>query len=232
MKTLKDCVTKIQKIAILCLSAILICACQGSGTGDAEQTVGNSADPAQPPPNAGNSPPTISGKPPSAINVGEAFSYTPQVADADGDALKFSIENKPGWATFDAGTGTLSGTPHDRNIGSYDLIQISVSDGYVSVSTPRFSVDVTQFAEGSVTLSWAPPARNEDGTALTDLAAYKVYYGTESRSYDNAIEIENPGIVTYVIENLSPNKYYFAMTAIDSQRVESGYSNEIAETVD
>jgi hypothetical protein len=31
---------------------------------------------------------------------------------------------------------------------------------------------------GQATLSWDPPTTNVDGTPLTDLAGYKVYYGT------------------------------------------------------
>jgi hypothetical protein len=45
-----------------------------------------------------NSEPTISGAPPNAVKTGDDYSFTPTASDADGDALTFSIDNKPNWA--------------------------------------------------------------------------------------------------------------------------------------
>ena len=42
---------------------------------------------------------------------------------------------------------------------------------------PNFNITVHQIAEGSATLSWMPPTENADGSALTDLAGYRIYYG-------------------------------------------------------
>ena len=93
------------------------------------------------------------------------------------------------------------------------------------------SVTVNQVGFGSATLSWTPPTQNTDGSPLTDLASYKIYYGNESGNYQTTIQIDNPGITIYVVENLTPNTYYFVMTAINSSGVESGFSNEASEQV-
>lgn len=37
---------------------------------------------------------------------------------------------------------------------------------------------------GKATVSWDAPTTHADGTDLTDLAGYKVYYGTASRNYN------------------------------------------------
>jgi hypothetical protein len=82
-------------------------------------------------------------------------------------------------------------------------------------------------ASGSVTLSWAAPTTREDGTPLTDLAGYYIRYGRMSKIYDEEIKIENPGIVTYVVESLHPGKWYFVASAYDSSGQESDLSNEV-----
>ena len=65
-------------------------------------------DPAPPPDNA---PPTISGNPAQYVTEGQAYSFQPSATDPDNDALTFSILNRPFWASFDTGTGALTGTP-------------------------------------------------------------------------------------------------------------------------
>src|SRR5690606_18051920 len=56
-----------------------------------------------------NSPPTISGTPATSVEEGSAYSFTPTASDPDGDALTFTIQNRPAWAAFDPATGRLSG---------------------------------------------------------------------------------------------------------------------------
>ena len=80
------------------------------------------------------------------------------------------------------------------------------------------------------TLVWNPPTANEDGTPLTGLAGYKIYYGTASRSYTQNIDVGN--ITTYTVPNLSEGvTYYFAATAYNTSQKESTYSNEISRTM-
>ena len=73
---------------------------------------------------------------------------------------------------------------------------------------------------------WTSPTQNEDGSALTDLAGFKIYYGKSSGNYSNTIRIDGSGITTYVVENLSPGAYYFAATAFSESGIESRYSGE------
>ncbi|MEW6053690.1 MAG: DUF1566 domain-containing protein [Nitrospirota bacterium] len=83
---------------------------------------------------------------------------------------------------------------------------------------------------GSTTLSWHPPTVNEDGTPLTDLAGYKIYYGTVSRSYSQSIDVGNNTMKT--VSGLSEGAtYYFAVTAYNTSQKESKYSNEIGRTI-
>ena len=195
-----------------------------SGGGDDDGGGFTSPPPPTPPPS--NAAPIISGTPPTAIKVDEAYSFTPSASDADGDKLTFSIQNQPSWADFDTETGNISGTPTLGDVGSYADIQISVSDGQATSTMPSFAIEVTQVATASVTLSWTAPTQNEDGSALTDLAGYNIYYGKSSGDYSNTIRIDGSVTTTYVVENLSPDTYYFVATAFNESGVESRYSGE------
>jgi hypothetical protein len=80
-------------------------------------------------------------------------------------------------------------------------------------------------ANGSATVTWVPPTQNTDGSPLTDLAGYKIYWGTSPGVYSNSLTVDNPGLAAYVVENLVPAKYYFVATAVNAEGVESEPSN-------
>ncbi len=181
--------------------------------------------------NASNNPPSISGTPPSMAVVGQQWSFVPTASDPDGDNVTFSISNRPSWATFSQSNGSLSGTPQSGDVGVHSNIQITVSDGTNTTDLPAFSVDVSQIATGTATLSWTAPTTNNDGSPLNNLAGFRVYYGTSVGNYPNQVSISNPGLTTTVVDNLAPGTYYFVSTAISSQGVESNFSNVAQKTI-
>jgi hypothetical protein len=85
---------------------------------------------------------------------------------------------------------------------------------------------------GTVTLAWDPPTENTNGTALSDLAGFMIHYGTQSQTYTNTIQITNPGVTRYVVENLPAGTYYFAVTAYTTDGEDSAYSPQVSATVD
>jgi hypothetical protein len=65
-----------------------------------------------------------------------------------------------------------------------------------------------------------------DANTESDLAGYKVYYGTASGSYGNPTNVGN--VTTYTLTGLTLGQtYYIAVTAYDTSNNESGYSNEV-----
>jgi len=91
---------------------------------------------------APSTPPTIAGTPPTSVTVGSSYSFEPSATDSNGDALSFSVANKPSWASFSIATGELSGTPTSADVGTDSGITISVSDGTASAALPAFSITV------------------------------------------------------------------------------------------
>ena len=176
--------------------------------------------------------PTISGTPSSSVVAGSAYSFQPTATGAAGKTLTFSISNKPAWATFSASTGLLSGTPAGTAVGSYSNIAISVSDGSASASLPAFSITVTTpVTSGSATLNWTPPTQNTDGSPLTNLSGYIVFYGTNASSMSQQFSITDPTSSTTVVPGLSAGTWYFAVRAVTSSGVDSGMSNTASKTI-
>jgi hypothetical protein len=167
------------------------------------------------------------------VTAGQAYTFTPQASDPEGTTLTFSIQNKPSWATFTGSNGRLTGTPTAAQVGAYANIRITVSDGTNNASLPAFSINVTAASPttGSATLTWQPPTERTDGTALTNLAGYRIYYGNSPGNYPSTVNLTNPGLTTYVIDNLASGTWYFVMTSIDATGLESTQTNPVSKTI-
>ena len=91
----------------------------------------------------------------------------------------------------------------------------------------------------TATITWAAPAKNVDGKALTNLTSYRIYYGQSSRNYNKTITLPitstlcrregDAGVCSYTVSGLGAGLYYFAVTACDTDGHESGYSNEVSK---
>ncbi|WP_372526947.1 hypothetical protein [Piscinibacter sp.] len=84
---------------------------------------------------------------------------------------------------------------------------------------------------GSISLAWVAPQTNADGSTLTDLAGFRIYYGTASGSYSQVITISSPIATRYTIENLPPSTYYMVLKAFDTNNNESQASAELSKTI-
>lgn len=177
---------------------------------------------------AANGAPTISGTPPTSVAAGASYNFLPSASDPNGDKLTFSISNKPSWANFDATNGRLSGT---ATAGLFSNVTISVSDGKTTTSLPTFSIQVSAASVGSATLTWTPPTQNTDGSALTNLAGYRIYYGTSPTALTQSIQITNPGLTSYTVGNLQTGTYYFALAAYTTDGVEGTQSSVGSKTI-
>ena len=98
--------------------------------------------------------------------------------------------------------------------------------GSISVQAAALST-----AGSSAQLTWHPPAANTDGSALSDLAAYKVYWGTTQGTYPYSARIANATARSYTVNNLGSGTWYFVVTAQNAAGLESPYSNVWHKTV-
>jgi hypothetical protein len=223
-------------LLLIVLSAAALSGCGGGddeepASGTAQPPAPAPAPPTPPPPGSTNRAPTISGTATPAVNASSPYSFTPSAADADGDSLAFTIQNKPAWATFNTATGRLSGTPSVSDVGTYSNIAISVSDGAATTALSPFAIAVTSVSNGRATLSWTAPTENTDGSSLSNLAGYRIRYGTSASALTQTIVINNASVTTYVVEDLAPSTWFFAVTAVTSSGTESTHSNVASKQI-
>jgi len=171
----------------------------------------------------------LSGNPSTSDTAGQAYSFVPTTSNTGGGTLNFSIANLPAWASLNAATGALTGTPSSAQAGTYSNIVISVSNGSASASVPAFSILVT--AMGSANLTWTAPTENSNGTSLADLTGYTIYYGTDPSDMTQTIAVDSPSTSTYQVSNLPAGTFYFAVAAMASDGTESVESTVATKTI-
>jgi hypothetical protein len=86
-------------------------------------------------------------------------------------------------------------------------------------------------AAGTATLTWTPVTRDTQGGALRDLAGYKVFYGTSARGLYSVVVVADPHLTSYVVHDLAPGSWYFAVAAYTTSNVEGPRSNVVAKNV-
>ena len=84
---------------------------------------------------------------------------------------------------------------------------------------------------GTVTLRWTAVVQNTNGSALTDLAGYKIYFGTSPGALNTVVVLSSPGLTTYQVTNLSSGTWYFAVAAFTHNGTEGVRSNVASKTV-
>jgi hypothetical protein len=176
-----------------------------------------------------NAAPTISGTPSITAQVGVPYIFKPSASDANRDALTFSVQNKPIWATFNTTTGELSGTP--TSTGTTSDVLIKVSDGKASASLSAFTLVVSPGLSRTASLSWVPPTQYTDGTTMTNLAGYRIRYGRSATDLSASLSIDNAGITRYSMDGLASGVWFFAIVAYTSEGAESANSTVISATV-
>jgi hypothetical protein len=92
-------------------------------------------------------------------------------------------------------------------------------------------IGVSTVGSGTATLAWEAPTTTTNGAALTDLAGYRIYYGTNASDLTQSIQLTGIGLQTYVIESLGRGTWYFAIKAVTRTGVESALSEIVSKTI-
>ena len=74
-----------------------------------------------------NDAPTFTSTAVTSATEDSAYSYTVTTNDVDaGDSVTLTGTTIPSWINFDSGTGKLTGTPSNDNVGSHDVVILSL----------------------------------------------------------------------------------------------------------
>lgn len=92
-------------------------------------------------------------------------------------------------------------------------------------------MDPPTVSNGGVTLSWALPTETSTGAPLGTLAGFHIHYGKDANVLSETIVVDNPGLLTYVVDNLPAGTYYFAVRAVTTNGDRSALSNVISKVI-
>lgn len=106
----------------------------------------------------------------------------------------------------------------------YILIVLSI----LTISTLAIALPTPQ----KTTLSWDAPTTNTDGTPITDLGGYKVYWKQQAQTAYTDTQSKDVGNVltaniAAVMGTQPKGTYCFVATAYDTEGNESDFSNEV-----
>jgi len=223
-------------LSALLTAGLLLAGCGGGTVGVSPATETASSTPTAP--SAPATPVALTGTPASSVTAGKTYLFQPKVSQGGG-VVTFQIQGKPTWAAFDVDSGVLTGTPSTANEGSTGNITITGTNGSSSASIGPFAIVVNAPVSapapppvtGTATLSWTAPTENADGTPITGLAGYHIYYGTNANSMSTTVTVTDATETSYVVSGLAPGTYYFAVVAYNTAGADSSESNVASKTI-
>lgn len=132
---------------------------------------------------------------------------------------------------------TWSSTPAASSCkGSWTTTALAAS-GSATLPAITSTTDVTvtctwPSAAGQATVSWAPPTANTDGSPLTDLAGFKIIFGTSVSNMNLAASVNNAGATSATVGSLTPNTtYFFTVRAVNAKGTESASGNVVSKLI-
>jgi hypothetical protein len=129
--------------------------------------------------------------------------------------------------TASAGTPSTATASSSGSTTTTTPVTTTPAAGTTVASTPVKTTTTT----GVATLDWLPPTENSDGSVLTNLAGYTVYYGTSPDSLTQSVKVTNPGLTAYTVTNLPSGTWYFEVTSYSSTGVESTRTGTVSTTI-
>jgi hypothetical protein len=106
--------------------------------------------------------------------------------------------------------------------GNETLARINASTNYTLTCS---------WGSGSTSVSWTAPSQNTDGSTLTDLAGFKVFYSTSNTSFSQSTTLNDISARSTTVSALAPGTWYFKVHALNSRQAESADSNIATKTV-
>jgi hypothetical protein len=103
--------------------------------------------------------------------------------------------------------------------------------GAGGTSNQSTTVTVIASTNGTATLSWNAPTTNTDGTPVTALTGYHIYYGNTAGSMTQSVAVSGAATTSYEITGLASGTWYFSVAADAADGEESPPSDIGSKTI-
>jgi hypothetical protein len=110
--------------------------------------------------------------------------------------------------------------------------KLTDADGKIRYTRSNaFRITPVVVTNGTASVFWSAPAQNTDGSPLTDLAGFRIIYGTSATQLDRQVEVANPAAVSHTVTGLAPGTWFFAVVAYNSAGASSEDSNVASKII-
>lgn len=172
--------------------------------------------------------PTVDLGPDLTVDIGESVHLDPTIKNLDTDTISYLWVQTSGnpISLPDNNSSYIAFTPLVNDLLGFEL---TVTDNQEQEYKDAVSVTVLpENGKYTAQLNWTAPTENEDGSILTNLAGYKIYYGQSITNLNVSIVVNAPLETSYDINNLdSDNSYFFCISAYSA----AGFESKCSDTV-
>ena len=112
-------------------------------------------------------------------------------------------------------------TPPLTDTQSFSLTCSNQADNAVAVLSIRVA---------DLLVAWNAPTQNIDGSQLTDLAGFRVYWGTEAGNFESSRRLDED-VREWRMDDFPSGTYHVAVTAIRESGSESALSEVVTKIV-
>lgn len=123
-------------------------------------------------------------------------------------------------------TASCGGSGSSSNGGGFSASSDVGNQGSTGTTSTQTPTNPDPDNSPKLELRWQAPEENVDGSPVSGINEYRIYYGESSGQYDYSEDV--PGSSTSHTMYLPVGEYYLVMTAVDVEGDESGYSNEVS----
>lgn len=131
-----------------------------------------------------------------------------------------------------AAANASSGASASTSTATSTTTSSASSTGTSTTSTAAQSASSSPtVADKNIALTWTAPTTNTNGSALTNLAGYTVYYGSSPTALNQSVNVADAGATQFIVRGLAPGTWYFAVAAYTNNGLQSSYSKVVSETI-
>jgi hypothetical protein len=134
-----------------------------------------------------------------------------------------------GTAASSTDVASASGTSTTGTTGTTS--SRSSTSSSTNSTAPESAASPPASADKSADVSWTAPTTNTNGSALTDLAGYTIYYGTSPGALTQTVNVPSAGAIDYIVQGLSQGTWYFAVAAYTNTGLQSSFSTVVSKTI-
>lgn len=142
---------------------------------------------------------------------------------------KYTYIAQPYATAYRFSESLVSGTNYAVTVGIQPGgMKCTINNWLASSTVDVTNVDITCIKTSAATLNWTRPTHNTDGSLLTDLKGYIIYYGTDPTLTTASVRfIPNGSILSATFYSLPVNNtYYFAIASVAESGI--GFRSNIA----